>query len=138
MSVSKENFMCPLSCWQRGHTIFELCDGISSRKRKCLLNRFRLYTIGWVNFSEFEITVCGSCKMSKKLKWPFLIFSKFNCFAKIPNYFSTPIHSKKNKLFFTNHSIFYWNNCSSICTIFLHCAHITLHTKKTTKNHNFS
>ena len=24
-------------------------------------------TLGWVNFSEFEITVCGSCKMSKKL-----------------------------------------------------------------------
>ena len=25
-------------------------------------------TVGWVNFSEFDITVCGSCKMSKKLK----------------------------------------------------------------------
>ena len=24
-------------------------------------------TLGWVNFSEFEITVCGSCKMSKKI-----------------------------------------------------------------------
>ena len=23
-------------------------------------------TIGWVNFSEFQITMCGSCKMSKK------------------------------------------------------------------------
>ena len=31
-------------------------------------------TLGWVNFSEFEITVCDSCKMSKKTKWPFLIF----------------------------------------------------------------
>ena len=28
-------------------------------------------------FSEFKITVCGSCKMStKKLKWHFLIFKK--------------------------------------------------------------
>ena len=24
-----------------------------------------IYILGWVNFSEFEITVCGSCKMSK-------------------------------------------------------------------------
>ena len=24
-------------------------------------------TVGWVNFSEFQITVCGSCKMSKKI-----------------------------------------------------------------------
>ena len=24
-----------------------------------------VYSLGWVNFSEFEITVCGSCKMSK-------------------------------------------------------------------------
>ena len=23
-------------------------------------------TLGWVNFSEFHITVCGSCKMSRK------------------------------------------------------------------------
>ena len=30
-------------------------------------------TLGWVNFSEFEITVCGSCKMSKKINRPFLI-----------------------------------------------------------------
>ena len=22
-----------------------------------------VHTLGWVNFSEFEITVCGSCKM---------------------------------------------------------------------------
>ena len=28
---------------------------------------YTIYTVGWVNFSEFEITVCGSCKMSKKL-----------------------------------------------------------------------
>ena len=34
-------------------------------------------TLGWVNFSEFEITVCGSCKMSKKLKWPFFLFFLF-------------------------------------------------------------
>ena len=26
----------------------------------------RCSTIGWVNFSEFEITVCGSCKISQK------------------------------------------------------------------------
>ena len=30
-------------------------------------------TVGWVNFSEFEITVCGSCKMSKKTKLTFFI-----------------------------------------------------------------
>ena len=23
-------------------------------------------TVGWVNFSEFKFTVCGSCKMSKR------------------------------------------------------------------------
>ena len=28
---------------------------------------FSIYVLGWVNFSEFEITVYGSCKMSKKL-----------------------------------------------------------------------
>ena len=32
------------------------------------------YTLGWVNFSEFEITVSGSCKMSKKTKMTFLFF----------------------------------------------------------------
>ena len=24
------------------------------------------YTVGWVNFSEFKNTVCGSCKMLKR------------------------------------------------------------------------
>ena len=24
---------------------------------------YRVYTVGWVNFSEFEIAECGSCKM---------------------------------------------------------------------------
>ena len=28
-------------------------------------------TVGWVNFSEFEITVCGSCKMSTTKKFLF-------------------------------------------------------------------
>ena len=28
---------------------------------------FATCIVGWVNFSEFEITVCGSCKMSKKI-----------------------------------------------------------------------
>ena len=43
-------------------------------------------TLGWVNFSEFEITVCGSCKMSttKKLKWPFLISFKKIWFCENP------------------------------------------------------
>ena len=31
----------------------------------------------WVNFPEFEITVCVSCKMSKKLNWPFFYFILF-------------------------------------------------------------
>ena len=46
--------------------------------------------LGWVNFAEFEITVCGIAKCKKKLKLPFKIFFKFNCFAKILNHFSTP------------------------------------------------
>ena len=30
------------------------------------ISRQAIYSIGWVSFSEFEITVCGSCKMSTK------------------------------------------------------------------------
>ena len=41
-------------------------------------------TVGWVNFSEFEITVCGSCKMSKKLKWPFFLFLFILMFCENP------------------------------------------------------
>ena len=33
--------------------------------------------LGWVNFSEFEITECGSCKMSTTKKWQFFIFLNF-------------------------------------------------------------
>ena len=56
-------------------------------------------TIGWVNFSEFEITVCGSCKMSKKIKFPFFLF---NCFVKILTHLFTPLHSKKINYIFAN------------------------------------
>ena len=59
-------------------------------------------TLGWVSFSEFEITVCGSCKMSQKTKLTILNFFKFNCFAKILNHFFTPLHSKKINYIFAN------------------------------------
>ena len=39
---------------------------IELRPPVCTWYKF-VCTIGWVNFSEFEITVCGSCKMSQKL-----------------------------------------------------------------------
>ena len=44
-------------------------------------------------FSESEITVCGCCKMSKKLNWPFFFF------AKILNHFSPPYIVKKETTF---------------------------------------
>ena len=51
-------------------------------------------TVGWVNFSEFEITVCGSCKMSKKTKLTiFYLKKKFIC--ENPYLFFHPLHSKK-------------------------------------------
>ena len=72
---------------------------------RCFIS-MRIYTqmlhISMRIYSEFEITVCGSCKMSKKLNWPFLIFYLFNCFAKILNHFSTPLHSKKINYIFAN------------------------------------
>ena len=40
------------------------CIHCTLYKHKCTI----VQVIGWVNFSEFEITVCGSCKMSKKTK----------------------------------------------------------------------
>ena len=57
-------------------------------------------TEGWVNFSEFEITVCGIVAKCQKTKLTIFNFFKFYCFAKILNRFSTPLHSKKNKLHF--------------------------------------
>ena len=56
-------------------------------------------TVGWVNFSELDITVCGSCKMSKKNSTDHLNFFFFFLFAKILNHFSTRVHSTK-KLYF--------------------------------------
>ena len=66
------------------------------------IHRWQMLHISMRIYSEFEITVCGSCKMSKKLNWPFLIFYLFNCFAKILNHFSTPLHSKKINYIFAN------------------------------------
>ena len=59
--------------------------------------------LGWVNFSEFKITVCGTvvAKCQKNTKMTiFFIFILFYYFAKILNHFSTPLHGKKNKLHF--------------------------------------
>ena len=46
-----------------------LCTQISD-----LRTLFSIYVLGWVNFSEFEITVYGSCKMSKKTKLTIFYF----------------------------------------------------------------
>ena len=40
--------------------------------------------IGWVNFLELEITVCGSRKMSRKINWLFLILIFIFLFCKNP------------------------------------------------------
>ena len=60
-------------------------------------------TLGWVNFSEFEISLfqCVVAAKCKKDKLPIFYFKFFFCFAKILNHFSTPLQSKKkNKLHF--------------------------------------
>ena len=41
-------------------------------------------TLGWVNLSEFEITVCGSCKMSRKNNMTIFNFLKTLLFCKNP------------------------------------------------------
>ena len=45
---------------------------------------FSIYVLGWVNFSEFEITVYGSCKMSTKKTDNFLFFNFFLLFCENP------------------------------------------------------
>ena len=75
----------------RGSTVHRFAD-INEYRNICYFKSYRqkkltqyVCTLGWVNFSEFEITVCGSCKMSKKTKLTIFNFFNFFCFAKILN-----------------------------------------------------
>ena len=71
--------------------------------RVCLEHTMYNWTciLGWVNFSEFEITECGSCKMSKKTKTDhFLFFYKNFILWKPLIIFPPPYIVKKNKLHF--------------------------------------
>ena len=88
--------------WASTATFSRRQSGRAAKPRRCQGECASACAVGWVNFSEFEITVCGSCKMSKKINWPFLFFIKFYCFAKILNHFSTPLHSKKMNYIFAN------------------------------------
>ena len=60
------------------------------------LRKYCMCIIGWINFSELEITVCGSSKMStKKLNCPFFIFFYFFVLRKSLIIFPPPYIVKK-------------------------------------------
>ena len=56
-------------------------------------------TVGWVNFSELEITVCGSCKISKKNSTDHFNFFFFFCLRKSLIIFPPAYIVQKNYIF---------------------------------------
>ena len=105
-SLPNQSKLCPVACLSNESFFSNYFWGFSSfffhPSSVILETILQGWALVWVNFSEFEITVWGRCKMSKKINWPFFIFLKICCFAKILNHFSTPLHSKKMNYIFAN------------------------------------